>query len=88
LARSELRDALRRAHLLDWADKPLWGRPPRWVSTARLALSDGGFDEPLGLLALLAVVVLDLAIFRFRRDLAPSSQKVTHLTDRPVLINR
>jgi ABC-2 type transport system permease protein len=31
--------------------------------------------EPLGLLALLAVVVLGLAIIRFRRDLAPSSRK-------------
>jgi ABC-2 type transport system permease protein len=31
--------------------------------------------EPLGLLALLAVVVLGLAIVRFRRDLAPGSPK-------------
>jgi ABC-2 type transport system permease protein len=31
--------------------------------------------EPLGLLALLAVVVLGLAIVRFRRDLAPASRK-------------
>jgi ABC-2 type transport system permease protein len=31
--------------------------------------------EPLGLLALLAVVVLGLAITRFRRDLAPSSRE-------------
>ena len=31
--------------------------------------------EPLGLLALLAVLVLGLAIVRFRRDLAPSSRK-------------
>jgi ABC-2 type transport system permease protein len=31
--------------------------------------------EPIGLLAVLAVVVLGLAIFRFRRDLAPSSRK-------------
>jgi ABC-2 type transport system permease protein len=31
--------------------------------------------EPLGLLALLAVVVLGLAVIRFRRDLAPSSRK-------------
>jgi ABC-2 type transport system permease protein len=31
--------------------------------------------QPLGLLALLAVVVLGLAIVRFRRDLAPSSRK-------------
>jgi hypothetical protein len=31
---------------------------------------------PLGLLALLAVVVLGLAIVRFRRDLAPSSRSV------------
>ncbi len=31
--------------------------------------------EPLGLLALLAVVVLGLAIARFRRDLAPSARK-------------
>jgi ABC-2 type transport system permease protein len=30
--------------------------------------------EPLGLLALLAVVVLGLAIIRFRRDLAPGSR--------------
>jgi ABC-2 type transport system permease protein len=34
-----------------------------------------GLWEPLGLLALLAVVVLGLAIVRFRRDLAPSSRK-------------
>ena len=31
--------------------------------------------QPLGLLALLAVVVLGLAIIRFRRDLAPSSSR-------------
>ncbi|MBO0775451.1 MAG: ABC transporter permease [Actinobacteria bacterium] len=31
--------------------------------------------EPLGLLALLAVVVLGLAIIRFRRDLAPGARK-------------
>ena len=31
--------------------------------------------QPLGLLALLAVVVLGLAIIRFRRDLAPSSRR-------------
>ena len=31
--------------------------------------------EPFGLLALLAVVVLGLAIVRFRRDLAPASRK-------------
>jgi ABC-2 type transport system permease protein len=31
--------------------------------------------QPLGLLALLAVVVLGLAVVRFRRDLAPSSRK-------------
>jgi ABC-2 type transport system permease protein len=31
--------------------------------------------QPLGLLALLAVVVLGLAILRFRRDLAPSSRR-------------
>jgi ABC-2 type transport system permease protein len=31
--------------------------------------------EPLGLLAVLAVVVLGLAIIRFRRDLAPSGRK-------------
>jgi ABC-2 type transport system permease protein len=31
--------------------------------------------EPLGLLALLAVVVLGLAIIRFRRDLAPGTRK-------------
>lgn len=31
--------------------------------------------EPLGLLALLAVIVLGLAIIRFRRDLAPGSRK-------------
>jgi hypothetical protein len=30
--------------------------------------------QPLGLLALLAVVVLGLAIIRFRRDLAPGSR--------------
>jgi ABC-2 type transport system permease protein len=33
--------------------------------------------EPIGLLAVLAAVVLGLAIFRFRRDLAPSSKKET-----------
>jgi ABC-2 type transport system permease protein len=32
--------------------------------------------QPLGLLALLAVVVLGLAIVRFRRDLAPSARNV------------
>jgi ABC-2 type transport system permease protein len=32
--------------------------------------------QPLGLLAVLAVVVLGLAIVRFRRDLAPASRKV------------
>ena len=32
--------------------------------------------EPLGLLALLAVVVLGLAIIRFRRDLAPSARSL------------
>jgi ABC-2 type transport system permease protein len=31
--------------------------------------------EPLGLLAVLAVVVLGLAVARFRRDLAPGSQR-------------
>jgi len=31
--------------------------------------------QPLGLLALLAVVVLGLAIVRFRRDLAPGSRR-------------
>ena len=31
--------------------------------------------EPIGLLAVLAAVVLGLAVFRFRRDLAPSSKK-------------
>jgi ABC-2 type transport system permease protein len=31
--------------------------------------------QPLGLLALLAVVVLGLAIIRFRRDLAPGARK-------------
>jgi ABC-2 type transport system permease protein len=31
--------------------------------------------EPIGLLAVLAVAVLGLAVFRFRRDLAPSSRK-------------
>jgi len=30
--------------------------------------------QPLGLLALLAVIVLGLAIVRFRRDLAPSGR--------------
>jgi ABC-2 type transport system permease protein len=30
---------------------------------------------PLGVLALLAVVVLGLAVTRFRRDLAPSSRR-------------
>lgn len=33
----------------------------------------GALWEPIGLLALLAVVVLGLAVIRFRRDLAPSS---------------
>jgi ABC-2 type transport system permease protein len=31
--------------------------------------------EPIGLLAVLAVAVLGLAVFRFRRDLAPGSRK-------------
>jgi hypothetical protein len=31
--------------------------------------------QPIGLLAVLAVAVLGLAIFRFRRDLAPGGQK-------------
>jgi ABC-2 type transport system permease protein len=35
----------------------------------------GALWEPIGLLALLAVVVLGLAVIRFRRDLAPSSRK-------------
>ena len=35
------------------------------------AVPISGLWEPLGLLALLAVVVLGLAIIRFRRDLAP-----------------
>jgi ABC-2 type transport system permease protein len=37
---------------------------------------------PLGLLALLAVVVLGLAIVRFRRDLAPSTRAVRRAQDR------
>jgi ABC-2 type transport system permease protein len=37
---------------------------------------------PLGLLALLAVVVLGLAIVRFRRDLAPSARTVRRAQDR------
>ena len=39
------------------------------------AVPISGLWEPLGLLALLAVVVLGLAITRFRRDLAPPSRK-------------
>jgi ABC-2 type transport system permease protein len=39
------------------------------------AVPISGLWEPIGLLAVLAVVVLGLAIFRFRRDLAPSSRK-------------
>lgn len=39
------------------------------------AMPLSGLWEPIGLLAVLAVVVLGLAIFRFRRDLAPSSGK-------------
>jgi ABC-2 type transport system permease protein len=35
----------------------------------------GALWEPIGLLALLAVVVLGLAVIRFRRDLAPSSRQ-------------
>jgi hypothetical protein len=31
--------------------------------------------EPIGLLAVLAVAVLGLAVFRFRRDLAPGRQR-------------
>jgi ABC-2 type transport system permease protein len=34
-----------------------------------------GLWEPIGLLALLAVVVFGLAVVRFRRDLAPGSRK-------------
>jgi ABC-2 type transport system permease protein len=34
-----------------------------------------GLWEPIGLLAVLAAAVLGLAVFRFRRDLAPSSRK-------------
>jgi ABC-2 type transport system permease protein len=61
----------------------------RWISwllplTYFIAISRGvmlkampisGLWQPIGLLALLAVVVLGLAIIRFRRDLAPSSRK-------------
>ena len=45
----------------------------RGVMLKAMPISD--LWEPLGLLALLAVVVLGLAIIRFRRDLAPSSRK-------------
>jgi ABC-2 type transport system permease protein len=38
------------------------------------AVPISALGEPLGLLALLAVVVLGLAIIRFRRDLAPTSR--------------
>lgn len=40
--------------------------------------------EPIGLLALLAVVVLGLAIARFRRDLAPSAVKAPAHVPQPV----
>jgi len=36
--------------------------------------------EPIGLLAVLAVVVLGLAVFRFRRDLAPGTRKERAMT--------
>jgi ABC-2 type transport system permease protein len=39
------------------------------------AMPISGLWEPIGLLAVLAVAVLGLAIFRFRRDLAPGGQK-------------
>jgi ABC-2 type transport system permease protein len=39
------------------------------------AVPISGLCQPIGLLALLAVVVLGLAVFRFRRDLAPGSRK-------------
>ncbi|HUA31338.1 MAG TPA: ABC transporter permease [Streptosporangiaceae bacterium] len=42
--------------------------------------------QPLGLLTLLAVVVLGLAIIRFRRDLAPSARSVR--ADEPVAATR
>ena len=45
----------------------------RGVMLKAVPISD--LREPLGLLALLAVVVLGLAITRFRRDLAPPSRK-------------
>jgi ABC-2 type transport system permease protein len=45
----------------------------RGVMLKAMPISD--LWEPIGLLALLAVVVLGLAIFRFRRDLAPGGGK-------------
>jgi ABC-2 type transport system permease protein len=51
----------------------------RGVMLKAMPISD--LWQPLGLLAVLAVVVLGLAAFRFRRDLAPGGQKeraVTH----------
>jgi ABC-2 type transport system permease protein len=47
----------------------------RGVMLKAMPISD--LWEPLGLLAVLAVVVLGLAVFRFRRDLAPSGRTVT-----------
>ena len=45
----------------------------RGVMLKAMPISD--LWEPIGLLAVLAVAVLGLAVFRFRRDLAPASQK-------------
>ena len=45
----------------------------RGVMLKAMPISD--LWEPIGLLAVLAVVVLGLAIFRFRQDLAPGSHK-------------
>jgi ABC-2 type transport system permease protein len=45
----------------------------RGVMLKAMPISD--LWEPIGLLAVLAAAVLGLAVFRFRRDLAPASQK-------------
>jgi ABC-2 type transport system permease protein len=42
--------------------------------------------QPIGLLALLAVVVLGLAILRFRRDLAPSVPRARRSGPEPVAV--
>jgi hypothetical protein len=40
--------------------------------------------QPIGLLAVLAVVVLGLAVVRFRRDLAPSARMTEARAQEPV----